>query len=71
MPTHKKNDNKEPITMAQHFLTFCLAVLAGVVLLDLAVQLLSVFWGWLVLLAVVAITCYVVVRILRVRRDRW
>ena len=70
MPTHK-NDNKEPITMAQRFLTFCLAVLAGVVLLYLAVQLLSQFWGWLALLAAVAITSYVVVRVLRARRDRW
>lgn len=70
MPAHK-NDNKEPITMAQRFLTFCLAVLAGVVLLYLAVQLLSQFWAWLVLLAAVAITSYVVVRIIRERRDRW
>ena len=70
MPTHK-NDQKEPITMAKRFMTFCAAVLAGIVLLYLAVQLLSQFWGWLVLLAVVAITSYVVVRILRARRDRW
>jgi putative flippase GtrA len=66
-----KNDKKEPITLAKRFLTFCVAVLAGIVLLYLAVQLLSQFWGWLVLLAAVAITSYVVVRILRARRDRW
>jgi putative flippase GtrA len=70
MPTHK-NDQKEPVTMAKRFMTFCVAVLAGVVLLYLAVHLLSQFWGWLALLAVVAITSYVVVRILRARRDRW
>ena len=70
MPTHK-NDQKEPVTMAKRFMMFCLAVLAGVALLYLAVHLLSQFWGWLALLAAIAITSYVVVRILRARRDRW
>jgi putative flippase GtrA len=70
MPTHK-NDNKEPITMAQRFLTFCLAVLAGVVLLYLAVQLLTQFWGWLMLLAAVAIIVYMGIRVAVRRRDRW
>ena len=70
MPTHK-NDNKEPITMAQRFLTFCLAVLAGVVLLYLAVQLLMQFWGWLMLLAAVAIIVYMGIRVAVRRRDRW
>lgn len=67
MPT----PDKEPITMARRFLTLCLAVLVGVFLLSLAVELLSQFWGWLVLLAVLAISTYVVVRVLRARRDRW
>jgi uncharacterized membrane protein YdbT with pleckstrin-like domain len=70
MPTHK-NDQKEPITMAKSFMTFCVAVLAGIVLLYLAVQLLSVFWGWLVLLVVVALIVYVGIRIVGRRRDRW
>lgn len=70
MPT-LKNDNKEPISMAKRFLTFCAAVLAGIVLLSLAAQLLSQFWGWLVVCVVVAITNYVIVRVLRARRDRW
>ncbi len=69
MPT--KNDQKEPVTMAKRFMTFCIAVLAGVLLLYLAVQLLSQFWGWLMLLAAVAIAGYVVIRILQARRDRW
>jgi Flp pilus assembly protein TadB len=70
MPTHK-NDQKESVTMAKRFMTFCVTVLAGVVLLYLAVQLLSQFWGWLVLLAVIAISTYVVIRMLRARRNRW
>lgn len=65
------NHDKEPVTMARRFLTFCLAVLAGIALLYLAIQLLSQFWGWLVLLAVVAGAIYVVFLILRWRRDRW
>lgn len=70
MPTNR-NDPKEPVTMAKRFMTFCAAVLVGVALLYFAVQLLSQFWGWLVLLAAVAITGYVVIRILRARRNRW
>lgn len=70
MPTHK-NDQKEPVTMAKRFMTFCFAVLAGVVLLYLAVQLLSAFWGWLALLAVIALTIHVGIRLAGRRRDRW
>ncbi len=70
MPINKK-DQKEPVTMAKRFMGFCSAVLVGIVLLYFAVQLLSVFWGWLVLLAVVAGAIYIVVRLLRARRDRW
>jgi hypothetical protein len=67
MPT----PNKEPTTMAKRFMTFCFAVLAGIVLLYLAVQLLAQFWGWLVLLAAIVIAGYIIVRLLRARRDRW
>ena len=70
MPTHK-NDQKEPVTVAKRFMTFCVAVLAGVVLLYLTVQLLSQFWGWLVLLAAIAVTIYVGIRVAGRRRDRW
>lgn len=66
-----KNDQKEPITMAKRFLAFCAAVLAGIVLLYLAMQLLSQFWGWLVLLGGLIAGIYVCVRILRARRNRW
>jgi hypothetical protein len=57
--------------MAKRFMTFCGAVLVGVLLLYFAVQLLSVFWGWLVLLAVAAVVIYTVVRVIRARGDRW
>jgi Flp pilus assembly protein TadB len=67
----RKNDQKEPVTMVKRFTAFCVTVLAGVVLLYLAVQLLSQFWGWLVLLAVVAVTIYIGIRVAGRRRDRW
>lgn len=57
--------------MAQRFIVFCLAVLVGVVLLHLAVQLLSQFWGWLALLAGICTAVYVAILIVRARRDRW
>jgi uncharacterized membrane protein YdbT with pleckstrin-like domain len=67
MPT----SDKEPTTMAKRFLTFCLAVFVGIALLYFAVRLLSQFWGWLVLLAIVVITGWVVIVVVRARRDRW
>lgn len=67
MPT----PDKEPVTMARRFLTLCLAVLAGVFMLSLAVQLLSQFWVWLVLIAVVALDVWIISIMIRARRDRW
>ncbi len=57
--------------MARRFLSFCFAVLAGVAVLYLALQLLSQFWGWLVLLALVVVAIYAAVQLLRIRRNRW
>lgn len=57
--------------MARRFLSFCFAVLAGVAVLNLALQLLSQFWGWLVLLALVVVAIYAAVQLLRIRRNRW
>jgi membrane protein YdbS with pleckstrin-like domain len=67
MPSPKK----EPTSMTKRFLSFCLAVFAGITLLYFAVQLLSQFWGWLVLLAAVAAVIYIVVLAARARRSRW
>lgn len=65
------HDNKEPVTMARRFLSFCLAILVGIVSLYFAIQLLSQFWGWLLLLALVIAGVYVTVLAARWRRDRW
>lgn len=63
--------SNEPTAWGRRFLGFCGAVLVGVVLLWLAIQLLSQFWGWLTLFAVLAAAVYVVYRVIRWRRDRW
>ncbi|MEC5152434.1 hypothetical protein [Cryobacterium sp. GrIS_2_6] len=57
--------------MARRFFNFCLLVLGGIVLLDLALELLAQFWGWLVLVGVVVAASWALVYIVRARRDRW
>lgn len=65
-------DKKEdPKSMAQRFFSFCLLVLGGIVLLDLALELLAQFWGWLALIGLVAVLSWALVRIVRARRNRW
>lgn len=63
--------SNEPTSLARRFLGFCVAVLVGIVLLYLAIQLLSQFWGWLLLLALIGVAVYVTVVIIRWRRTRW
>lgn len=63
--------SNEPTAWGRRFLGFCVAVLVGIVLLWLAIQLLSQFWGWLALFAVLAAAVYVAYRVIRWRRDRW
>ncbi len=57
--------------MAKRFLTFCVAILTGVVLLYLALSLLARIWMWIVLIAVILLTGYVVFRVVKARQDRW
>lgn len=63
--------SNEPTSLARRFLGFCVAVLTGIVLLYLAIQLLSQFWGWLLLLALIALGIYLTITIIRWRRNRW
>ena len=62
---------KDPITMGRRFFTFCLLVLGGIVLLQITLALLSQFWGWLLLITVALASIWLLVRLLRARRDRW
>ena len=68
---HRKNDDKEPVTMGNRILGFCFAVFLGVVLLCLALELLSAVWGWLLLLAVIAAAIWILVAVYRHRHDGW
>jgi hypothetical protein len=63
--------SNEPTTVAKRFVAFCLSVLAGIVLLYLAVQLLAQFWGWLALMAGLVAVVWIAVRIVQSRRNRW
>jgi len=62
---------KDPITMGRRFFTFCLLVLGGIVLLQIGLALLSQFWGWLLLIAGAVTSIWLLVRLLRARRERW
>ncbi len=63
--------SNEPTTLAKRFVAFCLSVLAGIVLLYLAVQLLAQFWGWLLLIVGIVAAIWITVRIVQSRRNRW
>lgn len=63
--------SNEPTTLAKRFVAFCLSVLAGIVLLYLAVQLLAQFWGWLLLIAGIVAAVWITVQVVRSRRNRW
>ena len=65
------SSDKNPIAMGRRALGFCISLFLSVAVLWLAVQLLSQFWGWLVLLGVIGVAVWVTVMVIRRRRDRW
>jgi hypothetical protein len=62
------SSDKDPVTMGR---CFCISLFLGIAVLWLAVRLLSQFWGWLVVLAVVGAAGWVTVLVIRRRRNRW
>lgn len=66
----KLPDDEKPETIMQRFFRGCLLALAGVFLLWLAWQLLSMFWGWLLLAATLGALIWAAVWFVRWRRDR-
>lgn len=66
----KKHDDEKPETIMQRFFRGCLLVLAGVIALWLALQLLAQFWGWLLLAAALGGLIYGAIWLIRWRRDR-
>ena len=74
MPTSNhpdKHDDKENEPMSRRFLTACLLILGGIIALWFAVQLLAHLWGWLLLVAGLALAGWVAFKILQSRRNRW
>ncbi|NEM90909.1 hypothetical protein [Galbitalea soli] len=63
--------SNEPTSLARRFVAFCLSILAGIVLLYLAVQMLAQFWGWFLLIAGIVAAIWITVRIVQSRRNRW
>ncbi|MGE3795592.1 MAG: hypothetical protein AB7I38_16940 [Dehalococcoidia bacterium] len=66
------NDKKEDKpTMSQSFFRACLLILAGIVAIWIALELLARFWFWIVLIAVLLLAGYVAYRVIKARQDRW
>lgn len=66
----KKPEEEKPETLMTRFFRACLLGLAGVILLWLALQLLSQFWAWLLLIAAIAGLVWGIIWLVRWRRDR-
>lgn len=62
---------KEHASMGQRILGFCFALLLGVILLTVALELLAAIWGWLLLLALAVLAVTLGVKYWRWRRDQW
>lgn len=57
--------------MGSKFLKFCMAVLAGVIILCFAVCLLARFWVWLAIAALIIVTPWIGIAVWRRWRDGW
>jgi len=70
---HRKNDEKkeEPASMSKKFFTACLLILGGIIVLNLALQLLAQIWIWLVLAGVVALAAWIAFRVWAARGGKW
>jgi hypothetical protein len=60
-----------PTNLAQRFFDLSLLLLGGVIALWVALQFLAQFWGWLVLITVLVAAIWVLLAVLRARRNRW
>lgn len=57
--------DETPTPTPQRFFRACLLILGGIIALWLALELLAQFWGWLLLLAAIALTLWCVVAVYR------
>ncbi|GAA2021750.1 hypothetical protein GCM10009819_00320 [Agromyces tropicus] len=64
--------DETPTPTPQRFFHACLLILGGIVALSLALELLAQFWGWLVLIAGIALVIWAaVVGVRHWREHRW
>ncbi|MDF1478773.1 hypothetical protein PYV02_06705 [Leifsonia sp. H3M29-4] len=54
-----------PPTIVQRFFRACLLILGGIVALWLALELLAQFWGWILMISVLALVLCAAVRAYR------
>ncbi|HTL42085.1 MAG TPA: hypothetical protein VL294_11490 [Pseudolysinimonas sp.] len=57
--------------MSQSFLRACLLILAGVVALWIALELLARFWMWIALIGALILGGYIAYRVIKARKDQW
>ncbi len=67
---HDNTTEKEPVPIMTRLFQRCLLLLAAVVVLCIALELLAQIWGWLLLLLGVAGLVWLVIWFIRWRRDR-
>jgi uncharacterized membrane protein YdbT with pleckstrin-like domain len=71
VPSHSQNEKEPKPTMSQSFFRACVLILFGVVAIAIAIDFIARFWGWLVVIAVVAAGVYFGLAYRRSRPDRW
>lgn len=64
-------DQSDPRSLAARFRDGCLLILAGVVALTIAFDLLARIWGWIVLTFLLLAVAWGGLRVWRSRRNRW
>jgi uncharacterized membrane protein len=67
----KKKEEEKKETMSQKFFSACLLILAGIVAVWLALELLAQIWMWIVLVGLIVLGCWIAYRVIRARQDRW
>lgn len=68
---HDKDNKEEKPTMSKRFFTACLLILAGIIALWIALELLARFWVWILVIGLLVLAGWVTYKVLQARRDRW
>jgi len=63
--------SENPKSIVYRFVTTCVLVLVAIIALTVALDLLSRIWGWLLLIAAIALAGYVAFAIVKRRSGTW